>query len=418
MVLAVWLILTLLAQNPSMVPGGGGRTEADVRVWLEGREVPIEGRGLYLYTDVHTADDPVARYLRVPSNERDPARKIAFEDLSSLEVLEWVDARRARVRFRLRSGEEHVAGPVLMAPLGGIWGDATGAVKTHGSRLRAVDFAPFRRSWTPGRPERPEGEDAPGSPLRSRWRPRDRAVQVWVPSATFIMGHEEPGDPVLELADARPRHRVEVAAFWIDRLEVTRRQWALYTREGAGDSDAARGGGDPRLPVTGVTWRQADDYCRWAGGRLPSEAEWELAARGAPAPLEAEPREFPWGDVLPGEGGSWRANVSTLEPGADGFDGPAPVGSFPNGASPFGVMDMAGNAAEWVADRYAADYYRRSPVLNPAGPDAGQRRVLRGGSWRDRPEYVRSWFRFAPGRKSDLRGAGFRCAGDPEPPTP
>ncbi|MBI2372119.1 MAG: SUMF1/EgtB/PvdO family nonheme iron enzyme [Deltaproteobacteria bacterium] len=242
----------------------------------------------------------------------------------------------------------------------------------------------------------------------------DRAEMVLIPAGEFWMGSARQEEVVQEcrkwtahisprvncegFATAEvPRHRVTLSAFYLDRYEVTNAQYGRF-REATGREAPAFWSDSrfnaPTQPVVGVSWHDAQAYCRWAGKRLPPEAEWEKAARGT------DERQFPWGNA-------WEpARVN-----AEGKLGkPAPVGSYPDGVSPYGVHDLAGNVWEWVADWHDATYYPRSPQRNPQGPEQGQQKVLRGGSWLGHPFFLRTTVRsrFAPeGRTQYL---GFRCA--------
>ncbi len=228
-------------------------------------------------------------------------------------------------------------------------------------------------------------------------RGEDGAEMVLVPAGEFVMGSEESGNE-------KPRHRVYLDGFYIDKFEVTN---ALYKpflqsarrnqsagRDAPSDWSNSRFNGESQ-PVVGVTWHDADAYCTWAGKRLPTEAEWEKAARGT------DGRKYPWGDQWDAS----RANSNESKLGKT-----APVGSYAGGVSPYGAHDMAGNVWEWVADWYDPDYYQRSPERNPTGPDSGRTRVLRGGSWLYEPFGLRtaSRFSFTPGFRGNL--IGFRCA--------
>lgn len=214
------------------------------------------------------------------------------------------------------------------------------------------------------------------------------AAMVTIPAATVLMGCDVSRDAHCSPTE-RPAHRVQVARFRIDRTEVTERQYAACVA--AGSCTAPRPAIDPERhplrPVTGVTWYQARAFCAWSGKRLPTEKEWELAARGT------DGRIYPWGDSPPT---CERAHTSSCG------ETPADVGGRPAGASPFGVLDMAGNVDEWVEDRYAA--YPGAP--GASGPS--KQRVVRGGAYD--AWHVRSTARSA--LEPDYRGAlvGFRCA--------
>ena len=267
----------------------------------------------------------------------------------------------------------------------------------------------------------------------------DGAEMVLVPAGEFWMGTTK--DDAFELVQActragrdeltcraalereQPKHRVIADAFYIDQHEVTNAQFGRFVaatdhrttaeREGRGwvnrNSEGwveARGASwrtpdgpgterAPNAPVAQVSWFDAQAYCKWAGKRLPTEAEWEKAARGT------DGRRYPWGN-------EWDAS-RVKERSAKG---PTGVGSRAAGVSPYGAHDMAGNVWEWVADWFDKDYYRRGPESNPTGPPRGQFKVLRGGSWADTPVTVRAAYREVATPETRNTYVGFRCAKD------
>jgi sulfatase modifying factor 1 len=198
-------------------------------------------------------------------------------------------------------------------------------------------------------------------------------------------------------------HRVDAAPWW---LAVRGASWRRP--EGPGSTLHTR----PNHPVVHMSWNDADAYCRWAGKRLPTEAEWEYAARG-----RLEGRRFAWGDELV-DGGRWRCNVwqgdfphtNTLD---DGYLTTAPVKSYrPNG---YGLWNTAGNVWEWCADWFSADYYACSPEVDPQGPSSGTQRVMRGGSFLCHRSYCNRYrvaARSSNAPDSTSANVGFRCAND------
>ncbi len=254
----------------------------------------------------------------------------------------------------------------------------------------------------------------PGSVMLSRgdWRP-----MVFVPAGDFLMG-AAPDDPAAN-ADEKPQHKVTLDAFWIDQFEVTHQEYAQCVEAGACQPPAEKdnNGFDYEFAaqiedaaVVNVTWKDANAYCAWAGKRLPTEAEWEKAAHGNEAGI------YPWGDDPEAHGKAWFCENCIYDwqhPDVrDDFSRPAPVGSFPEGASPYGVYDMAGNVWEWVFDRYGADTYAPGRV-NPTGPESGGYRVIRGGAWTtSEVQFLRTTYREARGPLTAWIDVGFRCAMD------
>jgi formylglycine-generating enzyme required for sulfatase activity len=218
---------------------------------------------------------------------------------------------------------------------------------------------------------------------------------VLVPAREFRMGSNE-GD-----ADEKPVHQVYLDAFYIDKYEVTNALYEKFMQATGRQAPVYWNDKDyntPNQPVVGVSWHDAEAYCQWAGKRLPTEAEWEKAARGT------DGRIYPWGN-------QWEERKANSSGTADGYQYTAPVGSFETGKSPYGAYDMAGNVWEWVADWYAEKYYQGSPARNPTGPESGQSRVLRGGAWHYNQYYVRasSRNRIIPGHSSQCLGSTSGC---------
>jgi formylglycine-generating enzyme required for sulfatase activity len=223
---------------------------------------------------------------------------------------------------------------------------------------------------------------------------------VYVPAGEFTMGTNEEGDE-------EPVHTVYLDGYYIDKYEVSNAQYQRCVEAGACEQSGCRNESAysaPDWPVVCVDWNQAKAYCQWAGARLPTEAEWEKAARGTDA------RTYPWGNEAPD---CSRANYCPGWPGKCCVGGTSRVGDYASGASPYGALDMAGNVWEWTADWYASDYYSRSPANNPQGPDSGQRRVLRGGSWSYQFADIRAVHRYHLDPSASGHPIGFRCVVSP-----
>lgn len=236
----------------------------------------------------------------------------------------------------------------------------------------------------------------------------DRGDMVRVAAGSFLMGSASGDDA------EKPAHEVKLGAFLIDRCEVTNEQYKRFV-DATGHAvpyasepwasefswDRAKRtypAGKGNWPVVLVSWSDAVAYARWAGKRLPTEAEWEYAARGP------QGATWPWGSAWDGA----RANAD----GADGFTGLAPVGSLAQGASWCGAVDLAGNVWEWCSDWFAPDFYAKSPASDPTGPPSGRYRVLRGGSFASGSELCRATARLFRVPNARSEAAGFRCVAD------
>ena len=228
---------------------------------------------------------------------------------------------------------------------------------------------------------------------------------VFIPGGNFLRGrtHALPDDelkwfPTL-LKDERPARQLLIDAFFIDKHEVTNRQYAEFLKSTAGEApyywpDGKPPGGKEDYPVVNISWHEAAAYCKWSGKRLPTEAEWEYAARGP-----AEGLKFPWGNDEP---------CKEKHAQFDGIDGPGEVCQFPE--NDFGLCDMAGSVWEWCSDRYGREYYGSAPEQNPTGPEEGLYRVLRGGCWADRAKYLTCSYRSYARPVERSPTIGFRCA--------
>jgi formylglycine-generating enzyme required for sulfatase activity len=240
---------------------------------------------------------------------------------------------------------------------------------------------------------------------------RDGAEMVYVPAGEFLMGYDES-----QRYNERPEHTVYLDSYWIYKFEVTNSQFYTFILSQGVNFNSSllfnRVDNDNILfqeneewlidedfvdyPIKGVTWNGAIEYCEWAGGEIPTEAEWEKAARGT------DGRLYPWGNNFP------TASLTNFEPYST-----KPVGTYLEGISPYGALDMTGNVYEWVSDWYSADYYSISPDENPRGPEIGSSRILRGGYWVDKGWYggFRVTYRIPsrPDNTYSFYGYGFRC---------
>lgn len=245
---------------------------------------------------------------------------------------------------------------------------------------------------------------------------KDESAMVYVPAGLFRMGSDDSDPDAAE--DEKPHHQVHLGAFWMDRTEVTNAQYERCVEDlacspptsfAASTRDSYFANSEfEKYPVIYVDWNRANAYCTWAGKRLPTEAEWEKVARGT------DNRMYPWGNAFDGSklnfcdiscALDWR-NVDW----DDGHADTAPVGSYPEGRSPYGALDMLGNVWEWVADWYDVSYYVGSPGKNPSGPLSGYRKAIRGGAWDlfQGASRVANRYGGIPSDADD--NVGFRCA--------
>jgi len=254
-------------------------------------------------------------------------------------------------------------------------------------------------------------------PIKTITTPKDNAVMVYVPAGEFLMGTSDedielykkifPLRRIARFDNERPQRTVYVDAFYIDKFEVTNQQYKQFLAETGYEPKHYldyEPYNTPNWPAAVLEWEDAVAYTNWAGKRLPTEAEWEKAARGT------DGRIWPWGNEWDGTKLSGNDGTGLK----DGYIETAPVGQFPQGASPYGAHDMAGNLWEWVSDWYDPNYYRNAPPnINPTGPETGDGHVLKGGGWAENLDFTRCANRFGGNPGSLIRG--FRCAIDAPP---
>jgi formylglycine-generating enzyme required for sulfatase activity len=220
---------------------------------------------------------------------------------------------------------------------------------------------------------------------------------ILFPEGPFTMGSDN-GD-----SDEKPVHEVYLNDFYIDRYEVTNALYKDCVTASACDEPQNTGNYDNSQyadhPVVYVDWNMAKAYCEWRGAQLPTEAQWEKAARGK------DGRTYPWGEDIACNKANYLDCVGDTQP----------FGSYENGQSPYGISDMAGNVWEWVADWYSVRYDENSPAENPLGPDSGQYRVLRGGAWNQDSYLLRTSARLGSAPTDVYLSFGFRCASDSTP---
>jgi len=241
-----------------------------------------------------------------------------------------------------------------------------------------VGFGDWDFDWTAFTDDQTTVTAVPTYTISTMLREKDGMEMVYVPAGNFTMGSEQ-------YSNEEPVHEVFLDAYWIDKYEVTNGQYEQCVAAGACSQPQSMKSDNrssyyeneeyENYPVVYTDWNDAVSYCEWAGGGLPTEAQWEKAARGT------DERMYPWGNETP--------TCSLVNYGGCAGD-TSEVGSYPTGASPYGALDMAGNVWEWVADWYDSGYYSNSPAENPSGPTSGTYRVLRGGSWDSNDNFVRS----------------------------
>jgi formylglycine-generating enzyme required for sulfatase activity len=261
--------------------------------------------------------------------------------------------------------------------------------------LGSTDAGPSEASPTDSPVNDETGGNGDAGPFVPCSTDAGKSATVAVPAGNFIIGCNASVDTDCA-ADEKPMHTVTLSAFAIERTEVTQNQYATCVSAGACTEpscawDCAQG----EHPAGCILWAQAKAYCAWVGARLPTEAEWEAAARGG------DGRKYPWGNTEPD------CTLVTMSGCSASSD---PVGQHPTGASPYGALDMAGNVVEMVADWFDGTYYQSSPTVDPTGPQTGTRYGGRGGGYLSAPVWQRTSARDVYDLTDSAKSLGFRCA--------
>jgi formylglycine-generating enzyme required for sulfatase activity len=323
--------------------------------------------GSYTLTELSIAEQADRRFLPVMLRETDIARLPAsikavtfHRSDGNLAASVAAEAHRIAIGFRRKRVKQLAAAVAIVIVMAGVF------------------YA------TLGRP-------------RQQYVGKDGAPAVFIPAGSFIVGDDENS----------PRREIFVDAFYMDKYEVTVGRYAGFLKATGNvkipeqwDTVDLQNGAE--LPVVGVDWQDADSYCRWAGRRLPTEAEWERAARGN------DERKYPWGNDAPS---TEHAKFARPYKNSVYKDGVARVGTYPKGVSPFGIYELSGNVWEWVSDWYVESFHPDS-ARNPKGPDKGTHKVMRGGGWYDQSDRITTTKRIYadPVQRDDE--VGFRCASD------
>jgi len=387
----------------------------DVKIWAP----IIKDRSLEEENPGEDMEEPEAEESRPPYKPPPSVEKILGNTESrpiNPEIVEPPPPGRRRINWRMIIGFM-VFGLVAIIFLKGYPSILAMMEKPTNIPLQPIPSPtapPPTTTEVPANPPAPS--PSPTFTIQKTIDPKDGMVLVRIPAGEFKMGSSRVEDPQAG-NDELPQHTVYLDTYWIDMTEVSNAQYAMCVADSGACTKPANNYSVTRgsyyddsqyadYPVIFVSWSQAAAYCAWAGRRLPTEAEWEKAARGP------DGRIYPWGNAFDGTLANY-CDVNCQNDWKDsrfddGYTDTSPVGNYPGGASIYGALDMAGNVHEWVADWYGP--YSQNPQVNPTGPVSGQEKIIRGGSWGDDTGHVRTSIRSPINADNWLDFIGFRCA--------